>query len=129
MALDHPWLGVGLDNFLYEYRTRYVLPAAWEELNLSHPHNVVLDFWTRLGLLGLAVGLWLMVAGFRAGWRAWRRTANADRRALLLGLLASLVATAAHGLIDNSIFLVDLAFIFMLTLGVFRREHGGEDEV
>jgi len=129
MALDHPWLGVGLDNFLYEYRTRYVLPAAWEELNLSHPHNVVLDFWTRLGLLGLAVGLWLMVAGFRAGWRAWRRTANADRRALLLGLLASLVATAAHGLIDNSIFLVDLAFIFMLTLGIFRREHGGEDEV
>ena len=128
MALDHPWLGVGLDNFLYEYRTRYVLPAAWEELNLSHPHNVVLDFWTRLGLLGLAVGLWLMVAGFRAGWRAWRRTANADRRVLLLGLLAGLVATAAHGLIDNSIFLVDLAFIFMLTLGVFRREQGGEDE-
>ena len=129
MALDHPWLGVGLDNFLYEYRTRYVLPAAWEELNLSHPHNVILDFWTRLGLLGLAVGLWLVVAGFRTGWRAWRRTANADRRAPLLGLLASLVATAAHGLIDNSIFLVDLAFIFMLTLGVFRREHRGENEV
>ena len=121
MALDHPLLGVGLDNFLYAYRTRYVLPVAWEELNLSHPHNIVLDFWTRLGLLGLAVGVWLMVAGFRAGWTAWRNTDDADRRALLLGLLASLVATLAHGLIDNSIFLVDLAFVFMLTLGVFQR--------
>jgi len=121
MALDHPWLGVGLDNFLYEYRTRYVLPAAWEELNLSHPHNIVLDFWTRLGLLGLVVGGWLLVAGFRAGWRLWRRMADADQRALLLGLLASLVATLAHGLIDNSIFLVDLAYVFMLTLGVVQR--------
>ena len=122
MALDHPWLGVGPDNFLYAYRTRYVLPVAWEELNLSHPHNLVLDFWTRLGLLGLAVGIWLMVAGFRAGWTAWRRTEDAERRALLLGLLASLVATLTHGLIDNSIFLVDLAFVFMLTLGTFQRE-------
>jgi len=121
MALDHPWLGVGLDNFLYEYRTRYVLPAAWQELNLSHPHNIVLDFWTRLGLLGMTVGGWLLMAGFRAGWRTWRRTEDADRQALLLGLLASLVATVAHGLIDNSIFLVDLAYVFMLTLGVMQR--------
>jgi tetrahydromethanopterin S-methyltransferase subunit E len=32
--------------------------------------------------------------------------------------MASMVATLAHGLIDNSFFLVDLAFIFFLTLGV-----------
>jgi hypothetical protein len=29
MALDHPVLGVGPDNFLNAYRTRYVLPSAW----------------------------------------------------------------------------------------------------
>jgi O-antigen ligase len=56
MVLDHPWLGVGLDNFLYAYRTTYALPTAWEELNLSHPHNIVLDFWTRLGFVGMVVG-------------------------------------------------------------------------
>jgi len=120
MALDHPILGVGLDNFLYEYRTHYVLPAAWEELSLSHPHNIVLDFWTRLGVLGLASGLWLFSAAFPSGWRAWWSELDLDRQALLLGLLASLVATVAHGLIDNSIFLVDLAYVFMLTLGLFR---------
>ena len=49
MALDHPWLGVGPDNFLYAYRTRYVLPSAWQELNLSHPHNLILDLATRWG--------------------------------------------------------------------------------
>jgi len=127
MIRSHPWLGVGLDNFLYEYRTRYVLPVAWEELGLSHPHNILLDLWTRLGLPGVAAGLWLLVAGFRAGWRSITRTELPDQRALALGLVGGLVATVAHGLIDNSIFLVDLAFVLMFSLGVFRR--WGEDLV
>ena len=55
MIANHPLRGVGLDGFLYAYRSRYVLPSAWEEPNLSHPHNLLLDAWTRLGLAGVAV--------------------------------------------------------------------------
>jgi O-antigen ligase len=120
MVLDQPWLGVGLDNFLYAYRTRYALPTAWQELNLSHPHNVVLDFWTRLGFVGLLAGIWLFVAAFQQGWMALKR-ASGDGWALLLGLLASLAATLAHGLIDNSLFLVDLMLLFMLSIGLIAR--------
>lgn len=120
MVREHPWLGVGLDNFLYAYRTRYVLPAAWQELNLSHPHNILLDLWTRLGLLGVIVGAWLFGAAFWQGWRGLRRLGG-DRRALMLGLLASLVATLAHGLIDNSLFLAELMILFMLSLGLIAR--------
>ena len=55
---------VGLDNFLYAYRGRYILDAAWQEPNLNHPHNIVLDFATRLpgvdprrlALLGWSMG-------------------------------------------------------------------------
>lgn len=120
MVQEHPWLGVGMDNFLYAYRTRYALPTAWQELSLSHPHNIVLDFWTRLGFLGLMVGVWLFAAAFWQGWLALKR-ASGDRWALLLGLLASLAATLAHGLIDNSLFLVDLMLLFMLSLGLIAR--------
>ncbi len=120
MIKDHPWQGVGLDNFLYAYRTTYVLPTAWQEINLSHPHNIVLDFWTRLGIPGLVVGVWLFVAAFRSGWRSLGQLSG-NRRAIVLGLLASLVATLAHGLIDNSLFLVDLMLLFMLTLGLLQR--------
>ena len=125
MALDHPWLGVGPDNFLYAYRTQYVLPGAWQELNLSHPHNIVLDLWTRLGVPGLLVGAWALVTGARRAWR-WFRAADAATWSLALGLLAGLAATVAHGLIDNSLFLVDLMAIFMLTLGLLQR-FGAED--
>lgn len=120
MILDHPWLGVGMDNFLYAYRTRYVPPTGWQELSLSHPHNILLDFWTRLGVPGVAVGVWLFAAAFWQGWRA-RAWLSGDRRALLLGLLASLGATLAHGLIDNSVFLVDLMVVFMLSLGLIAQ--------
>ena len=120
MAKDHPWLGVGPDNFLYAYRSHYVLPTAWQELNLSHPHNILLDFWTRLGLVGVITGIWLFGTAFRQGWLGAVRTTG-DRHALALGLLASLLSTVAHGLIDNSIFLVDLMLLFSLTLGLIAR--------
>ncbi|MGQ9585022.1 MAG: O-antigen ligase family protein [Anaerolineae bacterium] len=118
MILDHPVLGVGPDNFLYLYRTRYVLPNAWEELNLSHPHNLVLDFWSRIGLLGLAALALTVGAFFRKAFSLWRRAADADTRTLALGLMGSLAGALAHGLIDNAFFLVDLAFVYAWTMGL-----------
>jgi O-antigen ligase len=120
LALEHPALGVGPDNFLYAYRTRYVLPDAWEELNLNHPHNVGLDLWTRLGLVGLATGVWLIGAVAVRGYNAFR-TGSAQTWPIALGLLGGLAAALAHGLIDNSFFLVDLMALFMLAAGLFQR--------
>lgn len=120
MIRDHPLLGVGLDNFLYSYRTYYVLPTAWEEFNLSHPHNLVFDFWLRLGLLGLLVLFWLLVAFFRRGWRVYRRLPESSERMLVLGLMAGMVNLVAHGLVDNAFFLVDLAFAFMLIIALVQ---------
>ncbi|MBC8265008.1 MAG: O-antigen ligase family protein, partial [Anaerolineales bacterium] len=124
MIRHHPLFGVGLDNFLYQYRTRYVLPEAWEELDLSHPHNIILDYWTRLGILGVVAIGWLQFAFFRKALRLYRQLDDRDLKALLLGLMASMVAFLAHGLIDNSYFLVDLAFVFCLTLGIVARVEG-----
>ncbi|TMC60306.1 MAG: O-antigen ligase family protein, partial [Chloroflexi bacterium] len=69
MIRDHPVFGVGPDNFLYQYRTRYILPTAFAEPNLSHPHNIVLDFWTRLGVPGLALLAALLVVFWRTALR------------------------------------------------------------
>lgn len=120
MIADHPWLGVGLDNFLYQYRSHYVLPTAWEEFNLSHPHNLVLDFWLRLGLPGLVVLAWVLVVFFRQGRRLYRSLPEGSERLLALGLMAGMVNFLAHGLVDNAFFLVDLAFAFMLMLALVQ---------
>jgi O-antigen ligase len=125
MVRDHPLLGVGLDNFLYQYRTHYVLPTAWAEFNLSHPHNIVLDFWLRLGLPGLVVFGWLAAAFFLRGWRNYRRWPDGNWRMLQLGLMGAMVNVVAHGLVDNAFFLVDLAYLFVLLLALVQVQLGG----
>jgi len=129
MIRDHPWFGVGLDNFLYQYREVYVLPEARVDRDLSHPHNFILDWWTRLGILGPVALIWMLVLFFRDGVRLYRSLSSdaglggqdPELALLVLGLMGGMVDTVAHGLLDHSYFLVDLAFVFMLALGVVRR--------
>ena len=117
MFIDHPLLGVGLDNFLYLYRGRYILDAAWQEPNLNHPHNILLDFATRLGILGLLAGGWLIWEAINGARRALAR-GGGQWLPVAAGLAGSLAAMLAHGLVDHSFFLIDLSFVFFLILGV-----------
>ena len=91
MALDHPLLGVGPDNFLYEYRSNYLLPEAWQEPNLNHPHNWLLDWWTRLGLPALGMAIAFFAVGMtHLGITSGVHTSYTVRQsALVLGLLAA----------------------------------------
>lgn len=116
MALDHPLLGVGPDNFLYAYRSQYLLPAAWQEPNLNHPHTWLLDWWTRLGLPGMALGLAWWGVGIAALIHRLRRVPPTQPAlaALWLGLLAAAAAALAHGLIDLSYAVPDLMLIWVL---------------
>jgi O-antigen ligase len=123
MIRDHPLLGVGLDNFLYEY-PKYMLPDAWREPNLSHPHNFILDFWTRLGIFGVAILLALLVLFYRRAWHSFKTTPDLYARALMLGLMASMVNFLAHGLIDAAYFYVDLAYVFWLTIFLVQDPKG-----
>ncbi len=140
MVRDHPWLGIGLDNFLYRYQLQYMLPEAWAEPNISHPHNWALQFWLDLGLLGLVAFLGLLASFF---WLAFRLIRDTRRRAatssalaacgpspLLLGAVASMVGWLVHGAVDNSYFLVDQAFVFwwQLALVVIVSQAGRRDD-
>ncbi len=117
MLRDHPIFGVGLDNFLYAYRGRYILDNAWQEPNLNHPHNIMLDFATRLGFLGLAAGIWLIVVFLSATIRL-QSTVQRVWKPVAVGIFGSLVYMIFHGLVDHSFFLVDLAYTFYLLLGL-----------
>jgi O-antigen ligase len=111
MFVEHPWLGVGPDNFLYAYRSFYILPAAWQEPNLSHPHNFALDWLTRLGVVGGAAGA-ALIGGF--AWRARRALRQPGLRPFALGCVGLLAEVLAHGMVDHSFFLVDLMYAFMI---------------
>lgn len=131
MVRDHPWLGIGPDNFLYYYGD-YIRPGAEVDRWLSHPHNIVLDFWLRLGVGGLVVA-GAMAAGLALGARRALHGGNTrgasgarDARAVTLGLVGGAIACLAHGLIDNAFFLPELAawWMFALAWCVTMGRHG-----
>jgi O-antigen ligase len=113
-----PLVGIGLDNFLYRYPA-LVPPGAPFEPNLSHPHNLLLQFWLELGLAGLIALIWLLWVFVRLAW-AGARDARGSLlgRALAVGALGSMTDFVVHGMVDNSYFLPDLAIVFWLTLAV-----------
>jgi O-antigen ligase len=111
MVRDHPLLGIGLDNFAYLYQQVYLRAGAAAEPNLSHPHNWLLQFWLDLGLLGLVAFVWLLL-------RFWREARTPRHGWMVAGALGAMADVLVHGAIDNSYFLVDLAFVFWLTLAV-----------
>jgi O-antigen ligase len=117
MIRDHPITGLGLDQFLYYYNPQYVLPGAWEERFTSHAHNLVLDLWTRLGIIGLAAGIALIVVLLRLGISMLKAARGPDRWTLL-GVLSSTTAMLVHGMVDNAFFSVDLSYIFWTSYGM-----------
>lgn len=78
-----------------------------------YPHNIFLNFWTELGLLGLFSFIGLM------GYLVY--LANQIRQEQVFfgsGLMAMLVVFLIHGLVDVPYFKNDLAFLFWLIVGL-----------
>lgn len=118
---EHPITGAGLDQFLYWYRSRYLLPDAWAEPNLPIPHNVLLNHWVSLGVGGVMLAIAFQVAFWRGLWCArWRLLDDSLLLALALGLAGSMAHALAHGLVDVSYFSINLAFVFFLSLGLLH---------
>ena len=117
---EHPLTGVGPDQFIYQYRSRYILPTGWEEPNLAHAHNYVLDHWARLGVLGVGVAAGIQLTFWRGAWRAFRRLrANAAAEAALAaGLMGAMAHCMAHGLVDTPFFMIDMNYVFALLLAL-----------
>jgi len=115
---DHPITGLGLDQFLYAFRGEYILPDAWQEPNLSHPHNFLLDAWVRLGILGVLVFIWIQVLFWRQVKVLYSRFKGKDSIlfGMTVGILGSMVNLLAHGLVDNSVYVQDLAIVYVLLL-------------
>jgi O-antigen ligase len=122
MLRDHPAWGVGLDQFISQY-PRYIRPSAWQERFTAHPHNIVLDFYVRLGLLGLTWLIFTVPPFIVRGWRAARRRmaeGETLRFALVIGATGALVDFTVHGMVDQDYFLHMLAYGFWSAVLIIR---------
>jgi O-antigen ligase len=119
MLRDHPWLGVGPDNFRWQFASYSGVPA--DNLGI-HAHDQYLEALANTGVLGLATLGWLLVRLVRIafeGVRASLTTADWPWRA---ALLASLCAWLAHALLDDFERFWPASVAFWLLAGLNLRE-------
>jgi hypothetical protein len=100
MAVDHPLLGIGLDQFQTQYVNRYKPAAA--HLTPDSAHSFWPEIAAELGLPALALVLLIFLATLAALWRVYRAPPDTATRLLAATLIGSgvawlLVATAFAG--------------------------------
>ncbi|MFA5184506.1 MAG: O-antigen ligase family protein [Patescibacteria group bacterium] len=93
-------------------RTKYWQPV---EIYL-YPHNIILNFWSELGLFGLLIFIWLIIKYLFGSFRLKRilERAQSPDQYLVLGLATALITMIVHGLVDVPYFKNDLAVMFWL---------------
>jgi hypothetical protein len=111
---DHPWLGIGPDNFRHVYG-RYLGLATWD--SRIHTNNTYLEVLVGTGVVGLAAVSWLMVAMAATVWGQWRTTSAGDL-ALLAAAAAAIVAIALHGLVDSFFAFTPTYVVFAIAAGL-----------
>jgi O-antigen ligase len=114
MLRDHPLFGAGLSGFTER------LGPYWNATHIDRfidPHNIVLNFWSETGLLGLAAFAWILFTAFVMSWKGWRHSTT-SWQPIHLGVFLALVAVVIHGLVDVPYFKNDLSLEFWTLLAL-----------
>ncbi len=115
--------------FNEEFRRSY-----WQPLEIYlYPHNIVFNFWSELGLLGMLIFAWIIIKFFFVGiWNlfgslpvrqaSWKleieNSEEQKNKYLTIGLLGAMIVVVIHGFVDVPYFKNDLAVLFWLLIAL-----------
>jgi O-antigen ligase len=86
----------------------------WQPLEIYlYPHNIILNFWSELGLAGMMLFVWIILKYFWVGIKNYRQ-ASEKYKYINIGLICAMVAIVVHGLVDVPYFKNDLSVMFWL---------------
>lgn len=115
LVKQQPIWGVGLGNFYAPYRAQafamYSPPLEWEVVKA---HNLFLNLWLEVGLLGLLVFIYLIIIYSHCVSKLLKQNLTPTEWWILAASVSALTSTLAHGLLDTPYFKNDLAILFLL---------------
>ncbi|MFA6514056.1 MAG: O-antigen ligase family protein [Patescibacteria group bacterium] len=104
------------DSRLYEsaeLRAKY-----WQPVEIyMYPHNIFLNFWSELGILGALVFVWLIIKYLIISLQI-ALPKNKQKNYFALGLFSAMIVIIVHGLVDVPYFKNDLSAMFFIFLSL-----------
>ena len=115
------FLNNGDPNWLEKIRTSEEFrKKMWQPTEIyMYPHNIFLNFWSELGILGALLFSWI-IAKFL--WQS-KLIYCKEKDFIALGLMGAMIVIVVHGLVDVPYFKNDLSvmfWIFIAMLGSLR---------
>jgi O-antigen ligase len=113
LGLQHPLLGVGLNNFSVAARSLHGVDTV--------PHNFELGFFAELGGIGLVMALVWGGVLLGSAWRAVRASRAARERTLALGAAAAVLGAALHNQVESTLYGEQFKlFLFLVAAAIWR---------
>lgn len=103
MLKDHPLFGAGLSGYPTVFAPYH--QADWIEI-FQYPHNIVLNIWSELGILGLLAFALIAMQVLRSSLLPFKEGA-----VVVCAVVAPLLEMTIHGLVDVPYFKNDLALM------------------
>jgi len=102
-------LGNGIRQWFRKIQKPYYFDSDNNLERLTFPHNIFLNFWTEIGLLGMLSFVGIMYFIFRWSYKVYK-----NDKIIGAGFIAMWIAFLVHGLVDVPYFKNDLAFLFWI---------------
>lgn len=111
-----------LDNFdAVVWASPELQKKYWQPVEIYlYPHNILLNFWTEIGLLGAVLFLWIMIKASIIAYRLFKAMPGSNKF-IALGFLIAMISIFVHGLVDVPYFKNDLAAIFFILLAIIAQ--------
>lgn len=91
----------------------------WQPLEIYlYPHNIFLNFWTEIGLLGAIIFMFLIFKFLYLSLKHVTKEKNNKEKYLILGLFSSMLVVLIHGLVDVPYFKNDLSVLFWINIAL-----------
>ena len=129
MLSDNPIMGGRLANYQTAIKPYHssglTIDSKWQPVEIFlYPHNIIMNFWTEIGLLGLVGILWIFIVigvliyriNVKKKWLPKYKKEYITN--MSLGLTASFVVLIIHGIVDVPYFKNDLSVLFWVMIGI-----------
>ncbi|MBU1092632.1 O-antigen ligase family protein [Patescibacteria group bacterium] len=121
LMIQQHWLtGIGLGLFeqrYLEFANQIFHPPI--ELIMLHSHNIFLQFWLNLGIVGLVGFIWLLAIWFKLVW-----SFVMEHNMIAITIVTAMVALLVHGMLDVAYWKNDLSALFWIIFALGIMVHG-----
>ncbi|MFA6327448.1 MAG: O-antigen ligase family protein [Bacilli bacterium] len=91
----------------------------WQPLEIYlYPHNIFLNFWTEIGLIGALLFSYIIIKFMIISLNFYRKEKNKRNKNLSLALFLSMLVIIIHGLVDVPYFKNDLSILFWIIISL-----------